>query len=116
MIKALEIETSILFNINLANNTILSYLYFFYLIIDLYFLILAAIAHIFNRIAKLAVLIGIPSKEAKAEIEIYPVIGKDKIKVVQYDLELYKPFYAFYSSIHFAIFLQGNNFLFHLYI
>ena len=53
-----------LFNIDFANNTILSYLSFFFLIIDLYFLICGAIAQIFNPIAKLVIAIGIPIKEA----------------------------------------------------
>ena len=40
----------------------------FFLISDIYFLIPAPIAQIFNPIAELAILIGIPKKEAKAEI------------------------------------------------
>ena len=56
--------TSILFNLDFANNTILSCLFFFFLIIDLYFLIHAVIAHIFNPIAELVLPIGIPPKEA----------------------------------------------------
>ena len=67
-----------LFNLDFANNTILSC--FFFLIIDLYFLIPAAIAQIFNPIAELVILIGIPSKEAKAEIEILPVIAETKTR------------------------------------
>ena len=59
-----------LFNLDFANNTILLCFFFFFLIIDLYFLIPAAIAQIFNPIAELVISIGIPSKEAKAEIEI----------------------------------------------
>ena len=65
MIKALEIKTSMLFNIDFPDNTILSYFFFFFLIIDLYFLIAAIIAQIF---AELVIPIGIPTKEAKAEI------------------------------------------------
>ena len=51
----------------------------FFLIIDLRFLIPAVIAQIFNPIAELVIPIGIPSKEAKVEIEIYPVIVEVKI-------------------------------------
>ena len=40
---------------------------------DLYFLFPAAIAQIFNPVAELVIPIGIPIKEAKAEIEIHPV-------------------------------------------
>ena len=67
-----------LFNLDFANNTIL--LYFFFLIINLYFLIPAVIAQIFNPIAELVIPIGIPTKEAKAEIEIHPVIVEVKIR------------------------------------
>ena len=38
-IKSLEIKTFMLFNLDFANNTFLSCLFFFFLIIDLYFLI-----------------------------------------------------------------------------
>ena len=74
-VRALEINTSILFNLSLANNNILSYYFVFYvlLLIDLYVLIAAVIAHIFNPIAELVTIIVIPGKEAKAVIEIHPV-------------------------------------------
>ena len=87
---------------------------FFFLIIDLYFLITAAIAKIFNPIAELAILIGITIKESKAEMETHPVIVEAKIRSVQYNLEVYKSFCVFYSSVHFNLFLQLNNFLLHL--
>ena len=80
MIKALVIKNSMLFNVDFAKNTILSGLFFFLLIIDLYFLLPAVIAQIFNHIAELVIPIGIPSKEAKSEIEIYPVIAEAKIR------------------------------------
>ena len=51
----------------------------FFIIIDLYFLIAAVIAQIFNPIAELVILIGIQTKEAKAEFEIHPVIVEAKI-------------------------------------
>ena len=53
---------------------------FFFLIIDLYFLIPATIAQILNPIAELVIPIEIPSKEAKAEIEIHPLIVEAKIR------------------------------------
>ena len=80
MIKALVIKNSMLFNVDFAKNTILSGLFFFLLIIDLYFLLPAVIAQIFNHIAELVIPIGIPSKEAKSETEIYPVIAEAKIR------------------------------------
>ena len=61
--KALEINTSMLFDLDFAINTILSY-----------FLIPVVIAQSFYPIADLVIPIGIPSNEAKAEIEIHPVI------------------------------------------
>ena len=55
--------------------------FFFFLIIDLYFLFPAAITQIFNPIAEFVVQIGKPSKEAKTEIEIHPVNADDKIRM-----------------------------------
>ena len=62
-----------LFNLDFANNTILLGFFFFFLIIDLYFLIAAVITQIFNPIAELVIPIGIPTKEAKTEMETLPV-------------------------------------------
>ena len=53
---------------------------FFFLIIDLYFLIPAFISQIFNPIAELVVTIEIPSKETKLEVEIHPIIVAAKIR------------------------------------
>ena len=55
-------------------------LLFLIFIIDLKFLILAAVAQIFNFITELIIPIEISSKEAKAEIEIHPVIAKAKTR------------------------------------
>ena len=52
--KVLEIETSMLFSLDFASNTILSCFFFFFLIIDLlifYFLIPAVITQIVNPTA-----------------------------------------------------------------
>ena len=68
-----------LFNLYFAKNTFLSCFFFFYLIIDLYFLIPAVITQIFNPIAELLIPIGIPTKEAKAEMETHPVTVEIKI-------------------------------------
>ena len=57
-----------------ANNTILLSVSFFFLIIDLYFLIPAVITQIFYPIAELVIPIGIPTKEGKSELETHPVI------------------------------------------
>ena len=68
-----------LFNLDFASNTILSCFFFVFVIIDLHLLIHAVIAQIFKPIAKLVIPIGIPTKEAKAEIKIHPVIAEAKI-------------------------------------
>ena len=47
---------------------------FFFLIIDLYFLIAAVITNIFNPIVQFASAIVIPTKEAKVEMETHPLI------------------------------------------
>ena len=70
----MQIKTSMLFNLDFARNAILSCLFFFFLIIDLYFLVPAVIAEMFNAIAELVIPLGIPIKEAKTEIQINPVI------------------------------------------
>ena len=67
-----------LFNLDFANNTILSC--FFFMIIALHFLVPAAIAQKFHPIAELVIPEGIPSKEAKAEIEIYLIVVESKIR------------------------------------
>ena len=64
-IKALEIKTYIIPNLDFANKTILLCLSFFFLFIDLYFLVPALIVHIFIPIAKLIIPIGIATKKQK---------------------------------------------------
>ena len=78
--KALQIKISISCNFGFASNTILSCFFVFFIIIDLYFLIPAVIAQTFIPIAELVIPIGLPIKEAKAEIEIYPVIVEAKTR------------------------------------
>ena len=56
------------------------FLFFFFIIIDLYFLIPAVISQIFNPIAELAISIGMPIKEEKAEMKTHPVIVEAKIR------------------------------------
>ena len=55
-----------LFNLSFASNIILSYLFFFYLIIGLPYSIPAVIAQIFNAITELVIPTGISNKKAKA--------------------------------------------------
>ena len=65
MIKALEVNTSMLCNLDFPNNTILSCFFFFFLIIDLYLLTPAAVEQIFNPIAEFVTAIGITNKAKK---------------------------------------------------
>ena len=59
-----------LLNLSFASNTILSCLFFFFLINGFFFsLILAVIAQIFIPTAELTIQIGILTKETKAEME-----------------------------------------------
>ena len=69
-----------LFNLDRANNTILSCFFFFSLIFDFYVFIHTVIAQIFNQIIELVIPIGIPTKQAKAELETHPVIVEPKIR------------------------------------
>ena len=55
-------------------------LLFFFFIFVLYFFIAAVIAQIFNPIAELVIPIEIPTKEAKADMEIHPVIVDPTIR------------------------------------
>ena len=50
--------------------------FFFFIYIDLYFLIPAVIAQIFNPIPELVIPIQIPTKDTKAEMETHPVTRK----------------------------------------
>ena len=61
-------------NLDFANKTILPSFFLFFLIINLYYLIPAVIAQIFNPITKLIIPVRIAIKKAKAEIETRPVI------------------------------------------
>ena len=59
-----------LFNLDFVDNTISLCFSLFYL----YFLIPVVITQMFNPIVELTIPIGIPTKEAKAEMETHPVI------------------------------------------
>ena len=63
-----------------ANDTISLRFFFFFLVIDLYFLILPVIAQIFNPIVELKIPLEILIKEAKAEMEIHTVTAKTKVR------------------------------------
>ena len=66
-------------NLVFANNTILSNFFFFFLVINLHFLIPVVIPEFFIATEELIIPIGIPTKEAKPEMETHLVIAKGKI-------------------------------------
>ena len=68
-----------LFNSDFANKNILSCFFFFFLIIGLYFLIPAVVTQIFNPIEEFVIPIGIPTKDAKEEMESHPLNVEIKI-------------------------------------
>ena len=53
--------------------------FMFFIIVDLYLLISEVFAQIFNPTAELAIPIGIPTKEAKSEMETQPATTEAKI-------------------------------------
>ena len=64
--KALEIKISTLFNLEFANDNILSCFFIFFLILDLCFLVSAVTTQITNTIAELVIPIEIPTKKNKS--------------------------------------------------
>ena len=79
-IQAIKIKTSIVFNLVLANNTILLCSFVFFLMIDLYIAILVVIAKVFNPTRELITLRIIPTNEVKSEIEIKSLREETKIR------------------------------------
>ena len=63
-----------------ANNAISSCFLLFFLIIDLYFLILAFIAQIFDPVVELIIPLEISTKEPKAEMVIHTETSKTKVR------------------------------------
>ena len=112
-IETLEIKTSVLFNLAFACNTVLSCFFFFFLIIDLHFLIPAVIAKIFIATAELAIPTGTLTKEANSEIETQPLTAKTNQENVPSNSKTYTLFYAFCSLNHYVLFHLKGNFSFH---
>ena len=96
-----------LFDRVLANNIIISCFFFFFLIIGLYNLIPAFTGQIFNATAKHGMPIGIPTKDARDEIETYPItIEANSVQVFNIDKTWANFFCVSYSSNHFALLHQ----------
>ena len=92
-----------LYNLVFTNNIILSRFFFFFLNIELYFLTPAVTAEILNPITELVILIGIPSKNAKAEIEIHLVTAEPLILLTHQFVLLYFSTKYFLFHIHISI-------------
>ena len=71
--------TSVIFNLVFPSSTISPCFFIFFLIIDLYFLILAVTAQIFLPTVELVIPTGSQTNEANAEIETQPVTFETKI-------------------------------------
>ena len=77
-IKALEVKK--LDGVQLfVTNSILSCFFFFFLTKGLYLFIPAIIKEISIAIAELAILTGIPTNKARAEVKTYPVTSETRI-------------------------------------
>ena len=68
-IRALDSRCSIICNLASPSNTILSYFFLFFLIIDLYFLFPTVIAQIFNPTTELAIPIGIQLMDQRQKLK-----------------------------------------------
>ena len=60
----------VVFKLVLANNANLSWFFLFFLIIDLFFLILGAIAQIFNPTTELEAPIGISTSKERQKLKL----------------------------------------------
>ena len=79
-IKTLEIKTYVLFKLVFVNNIILPCFFSFFLNIDSYIFIPAVIDRTCIPNAELVIFVSIPTKEAKAKIEIHQVTAEAKIR------------------------------------
>ena len=78
--EALEIRTSIVFNLSFPLNTILSSFFFLFFIIDLCFCIPAVIAKICIATAILIIPTGTQTYEVNAETDTQPLTVEAKIR------------------------------------
>ena len=96
-IKALEIKTSIVFNLGFSK---------YYFITSFRFLIPAVITPIFNPTAELTISTGRPINEANSGIEIQPQTAEKKNKkMLKVILRPTHFFNAFHSLTHYVLFL-----------
>ena len=83
LIKAFGNKKLKKFSLVYGNNIILSSIFVFFLMINIYFLIPAAISQIFNLTSELAIPTGTPTNEVKSEIDIHPLIAETKQKMIR---------------------------------
>ena len=81
LIKSLEIKICLVFNLASSINTVLSWFFFFSVIINSCFLIPVVIALVYNAAAELVIPIGMRSNKAKSEIETHLVAKEAKMLV-----------------------------------
>ena len=72
-IKAFEIETSVLVDLVFASKAILSCFFFFFLILDIYFLILAATAQILSPIYLSSIYFNIKQRSKNRNKETFNI-------------------------------------------
>ena len=89
-INAVNITTLVVSNLVFPINTILSYSFF--LIIDFYFFVPAVIAQVFNLFTELVIPIGIPTNEAKVQIETQSITAEMRKKNARSNLNCYMPY------------------------
>ena len=94
-IKVLKIKTSISFNLVFPRNTVLSYFFLFFLLIDLYLLIPTVVAQIFNPTAELIIPTGIPTNKINTEMETHSVIATVKIRKYSTQIKFLHVFLCF---------------------
>ena len=115
LIKTLEIKTSMIFNLDFADDTILSCSFLFFLIIDLIFLISTAIKKIFNPFAEI-IITGITYKKAKAVSEIHRVILGAKIRKLSTYIRVVQTFLCFFTYQFILLYLSEDIISYFIYI
>ena len=113
MVEALEIKISRQFNFRFLTAILFYQVSPYFLIVDLYVLIPSVTANVFSPNAEIIMLTGTPCKEAKAEVETYPVTAEDKISKCSIQFKVLQTF-LFLLVINSFCFIFSDP-LFHLY-
>ena len=107
----------VVFSLVFANRTKLSSSFFFFLIIEFYFLVPVVNAETFNHSAELIMLTERTTNEAKIEIKAKLLSDEPlkKKKNALHNLKLNTLFYTLSSSSCYVLVFVIGNFLFHLF-